>query len=572
MREIIAALVLAVASSASAFESLDNLFVNLSKMAGVDSTRVDYTGSWPVNGAPFAGFAMGRHEGRGHTRGTRIAVPEIGINLVDSIIDAFNAAGSWGQASGNYLTSYDENNKIVYGMFFNEPVDSLYFVRAMVEAETSLPYDWPYRDRYDSSDSVQVFQAGIIPREGDVDFMEALVRLYDEVKYNFVFFNRISSRWERLYRRSLKAMKAATDDDERLRILRRMVAACGDGHTYIFGHTVSADHSPFTTVMLHDGLYINTVESHELIQAGMRRGQKVVGVNGELPEVWAERELRPYVCSSTPQWTVHEMYDNYNFSRVGRGTQMNLTLLNPDGSLTEVAHKAAEAKRDPTLAYHRDLDFKVMDDKIGILTIPHFQTNETTNFFDSIFPDLLTTEALIIDIRGNGGGNSGFANYIARHFIDSPIMSGRWTTRVYRPAYASWGYDEDVYLSGQDTITPVEDIDRYTRPVVMLTDRGTFSAAEDFTALLKSAGRITQIGTPTGGSTGNGVRPSLTGEGAISANICTKHDTAPDGTEFVGVGLLPEIVVEEAAASYFDPERDAVIEAALTLLRGQQSR
>ncbi len=74
---------------------------------------------------------------------------------------------------------------------------------------------------------------------------------------------------------------------------------------------------------------------------------------------------------------------------------------------------------------------------------------------------------------------------------------------------------------------------------------------------------MTQIGTATGGSTGNGVRPSLTSNGTISANICSKHDLAPDGTEFVGIGLIPDITVEENAASYFDPVRDDVIEAAI---------
>ncbi len=49
------------------------------------------------------------------------------------------------------------------------------------------------------------------------------------------------------------------------------------------------------------------------------------------------------------------------------------------------------------------------------------------------------------------------------------------------------------------------------------------------------------IGQPTGGSTGNPINVTLV-DGIISAGICTKKDIGPDGTEFVGVGIFPDIV------------------------------
>lgn len=565
-RFIILAFVLAV-FTASASESLDSLFNRLSSMKGASASQVDFTGGFAKNGP---GFAMMRGEGKGHTKGTKIAVPQVDVDFAYSVLGVIDEKGAWGD---DYYKTV-AGTQTVYSIYFNEKTDSLYMVRAHFDNEPSLPFDWPFRSRYDASDSVQVVY-DVPLRQTVVDWNEALVRLYDEVRYNFVFYPKMTARWDREYHRNLEAMREAKDDFEKLRILQRMAAACRDGHTVVYfssGAFETPGFSPFSTVLLPEGLYVRSVESRELADAGMRRGQKIVAVNGESPEVWALRELKPYVCSSTPQWTLHEMFDGYNFSRVRKGTPMVLTLENTDGSQFSLSHKVNEPQWDSSLGIRPELEFKVVDKKIGLLTIPHFQNNETTAFFDSVFPRISQTDGLIIDLRGNGGGNSGYADHIARYLIDRPIATDRWITRVYNPAFASWGLKEETYSAQQDSMMPLDGIKPYLKPVVLLTDRGTFSAAEDFTALLKSAGRITQIGTATGGSTGNGVRVSLTGNGQIMANICSKHDVAPDGTEFVGIGLIPDVVIEESAKSYFDTKRDDLISAAIRHLKSKSAR
>lgn len=565
-RFIILAFVMA-ALTASASESLDSLFNRLSSMEGASASQVDFTGGFAKNGP---GFAMMRGEGKGHTKGTKIAVPQVDVDFAYGVLGVIDEKGAWGD---DYYKTV-AGSQTVYSIYFNEKTDSLYMVRAHFDNEPSLPFDWPFRSRYDASDSAQVVY-DVPLRQTVVDWNEALVRLYDEVRYNFVFYPKMTARWDREYHRNLEAMREAKDDFEKLRILQRMAAACRDGHTVVYfssGGFETPGFSPFSTVLLPEGLYVRSVESRELADAGMRRGQKIVAVNGESPEVWALRELKPYVCSSTPQWTLHEMFDGYNFSRVRKGTPMVLTLENTDGSQFSLSHKVNEPQWNSSLGIRPELEFKVVDKKIGLLTIPHFQNNETTAFFDSVFPRISQTDGLIIDLRGNGGGNSGYADHIARHLIDRPIATDRWITRVYNPAFASWGLKEETYSAQQDSMMPLDGIKPYLKPVVLLTDRGTFSAAEDFTALLKSAGRITQIGTATGGSTGNGVRVSLTGNGQIMANICSKHDVAPDGTEFVGIGLIPDVVIEESAKSYFDTKRDDLISAAIRHLKSKSAR
>ncbi|MDN3584133.1 S41 family peptidase [Mucilaginibacter flavus] len=82
----------------------------------------------------------------------------------------------------------------------------------------------------------------------------------------------------------------------------------------------------------------------------------------------------------------------------------------------------------------------------------------------------------------------------------------------------------------------------YKKPVVVLIGPRTFSAAEDFTVAFDYMKRGKLIGLPTGGSTGQPVPFNLPGGGA--ARVCGKRDTYPDGKEFVGVGIMPDITVK----------------------------
>ncbi len=110
----------------------------------------------------------------------------------------------------------------------------------------------------------------------------------------------------------------------------------------------------------------------------------------------------------------------------------------------------------------------------------------------------------------------------------------------------------------------------YDRPVAVLVDGGTFSAAEDFCSLFKCSGRGAVIGTRTGGSTGNGVRVELI-PGHSYADICAKHDLMPDGTDFVGAGIIPDM--EQNYESYFKDRANAVLRAAVKyLLRLSEGR
>ena len=103
-------------------------------------------------------------------------------------------------------------------------------------------------------------------------------------------------------------------------------------------------------------------------------------------------------------------------------------------------------------------------------------------------------------------------------------------------------------------------------PVAVLMGSSTYSAAEDFLAFMRANPNCVFVGGPSAGSTGQPL--SFRIPGGAWVGITSKRDTMPDGTEFVGIGVVPDIEVHQTVAD-FRAGRDPVLERALEALKGK---
>lgn len=545
---------------AGATKPLDSIFESWKNKPGTETTEVRYTGTFD---GKIKGFMFQRGLGNGWTYGLRIACHNMDRSDISKLFATFdNSRSEVGHVvkTENGRACFDENNMLGYACHYDADNNTAYIMRATVENEVCIPYDWFTRDYYNGS--IKNIQTQLTSPV----WAATLARLYSEVKYNYVFYDRYKTAVDSAYTASLPLIIDTDNNYDAYRILQRFIATCNDGHTFIYAYGIETPvQSAFTTVRLGDKIYIDNVESSTLDSAGMKRGMEVIAVNGIPVRQYADSMLKPYVNASTPQWAEHIMFDDYGLSTGRSGMPLDLTLNNGKKNV-EVKHQIAGALRDRHSRPGSCLGFRMLEKNIGILTISDFQSSEVTDLFDQVYDKILKTDGLIIDIRGNGGGNSGYADYIARHFSADSIRRNSWSSPIYIPAFASWGKDAGRYDSPEEYyIPPIDDKKPYLNPVVILIDRGTFSAAEDFSALFKGMKRAVFIGEPTGGSTGNGVRVQL--NDFVYANICSKHDVAPDGTEFVGIGIIPDIQTAETPESYFHSKHDNAIKTALEVLR-----
>lgn len=148
--------------------------------------------------------------------------------------------------------------------------------------------------------------------------------------------------------------------------------------------------------------------------------------------------------------------------------------------------------------------------------------------FENAFQFVSNTNALIIDMRYNGGGSPETVNAMLNYFFDKKLPMNH------------------IIDHKNDTVKhytePAATNFKLKMPVYVLTARRTFSGAEDFTYAMKYAKRATIIGDTTGGGA-HPTGPCTLGQGFV-LNIPfarSYHETTK--TNWEGTGVYPDIVV-----------------------------
>lgn len=185
---------------------------------------------------------------------------------------------------------------------------------------------------------------------------------------------------------------------------------------------------------------------------------------------------------------------------------------------------------------------------------------------DSLFGEILQARGLILDLRENGGGNSGTGFRILDHLTPDSFAVGEWATLEYRPLDRARGRGAQERKE-PSLRWPPHGGEPFRGPVAVLIGPRTGSAAEDFCVAFDLMNRGVLVGEPTTGSTGQPLGFSLPGGG--SGQVCTAHCYYPGGKEFVGVGVMPQLLIRQTVADIREG-RDPVLEAAARFAAGEE--
>ncbi len=173
---------------------------------------------------------------------------------------------------------------------------------------------------------------------------------------------------------------------------------------------------------------------------------------------------------------------------------------------------------------------------------------------DDILSQFQDKSGLVIDVRSNGGGSDQNSDLIAGRFADRE--------RLYKLVKYRNGPEHDdftdwyaYYIEGEG--------ERYLKPVAVLTNRGTYSAAEDFVLAMRSFPQVTVVGSQTGGGSGNPIVREL--PNGWSVRLSAWYAATPDEASYEGIGLIPDISVNISQQDSLD-QRDTMLEEAMTLL------
>jgi C-terminal processing protease CtpA/Prc len=296
-----------------------------------------------------------------------------------------------------------------------------------------------------------------------------------------------------------------------------------------------------------------------LLKADLKVGEEITHIDGRVVKQILEQDIYPYIFASTAQWRDLMAYPKVLNGEYG--TKAILRIRGVNGTVREVSLTRA-AYRFPK---KREFVFHELDGSTIYVNLPGFGSDAIVDDFDAVFDKISKAKGLILDMRENGGGNSAFGDRIISYLTDKPIEKTRWKTRQYMPAFRAWGEQEKWYQADRQIIEPRKE-GSFAGPIVILTGPATFSAAEDFVVPLHASGRATVVGEKTGGSTGQPLIIELPGDGG--ARICTKRDAYPDGREFVGVGIIPDVEVHPTPAD-IAADHDVVLEEGIKVLKSK---
>jgi hypothetical protein len=145
------------------------------------------------------------------------------------------------------------------------------------------------------------------------------------------------------------------------------------------------------------------------------------------------------------------------------------------------------------------------------------------------------TDALILDLRRNGGGDPNTVAHLMSHFF--ALGDSRHLNNIYSRAD---GTTRQFWTS--NAVMP-----RYLKPVYVLTSKDTFSGGEECAYDMQTQKRATLVGETTGGGANPGTMFAV-GHG-FAAFIPNMRAINPiTNTSWEHVGVKPDIAVEAAKA------------------------
>jgi hypothetical protein len=198
----------------------------------------------------------------------------------------------------------------------------------------------------------------------------------------------------------------------------------------------------------------------------------------------------------------------------------------PAATSTEPALPRAERARLDNYGMKRA---EILDGNVGYLQITAFyRANEGAETLQAAMNFVAHTDALILDLRNNGGGSSDTAIQLLSYFFNDP---GRLLLSIIGRS------GEPQIFNAQATGVAYRD---ESRPLYVLVSGSTWSAGEAVPFILQEQRRATIVGQKTAGAA-NPAGPWPINSSLTMTIPFGRIKSAVKGSNWDGVGVIPEI-------------------------------
>lgn len=233
-----------------------------------------------------------------------------------------------------------------------------------------------------------------------------------------------------------------------------------------------------------------------------------------------------------------------------------------DKHLVVYPPREVRVEEDPEGAFLRSLSryrnpmiksVQLLDNNVGYFDMRFFGGGESARKkIDQVMEQLESADALIVDMRNNGGGSISTVQYMCSYFFDGDHILNSMYSRVNHQLNIK-NHTREV------RVIPVNGKKRPDIPVFVLISSRTFSGAEDFSYTMQSFEKATVIGEASRG----GAHPvdffSLSANFRIKIPFAMSIHPVTKGN-WEGTGVIPTVKV--AAADAFETALPLAQEAA----------
>ena len=176
------------------------------------------------------------------------------------------------------------------------------------------------------------------------------------------------------------------------------------------------------------------------------------------------------------------------------------------------------------------LKYRILPDNIAYVVYESFQSAIGEGNLDDMLFGLRMCNGMILDIRGNGGGELTNVEKLASRFTNEKVLVG------YRSHKTGTGHNDFSPLEAE-YVTPSKGV-RWQKPCVVLTNRSCYSAANTFVRDMKEMPLVTIMGDQTGGGSGLPFTSELPIGWSVRFSASPSYDAQKQQIEF---GIAPDI-------------------------------
>ncbi len=203
------------------------------------------------------------------------------------------------------------------------------------------------------------------------------------------------------------------------------------------------------------------------------------------------------------------------------------------------------------------ISYGMLKNNVAYMHYGSFSSTIGEGNLDMILSSLSLAEGLIIDVRDNGGGILTNAETLVARFIDNPVPAG-FIAHKTGPGHNE--FSEPYAYS----IEPARGRVHWNKPVVVLTNRSSFSATNNFVSIMKTLPNVCIVGDVTGGGCGMPFTGELPNGWSVRFSAAPIYDVDGRLTEF-GVEPSEGCRVDMTEADR-QANRDTIMERAFEVL------